>query len=484
MSIPNIRSGRFAVACALLWLIAVPLLRAQTGPLNYVYSYTASAYNDTASLVEFNIEFSDAGLVYKKQDGAMMGQLYTRLALREATSGEVMVVDWVTAVHKADPDDDARAMLGSQLVALAPGRYDAHLYYQDEADHSRNDSTKFELTVPAFTGERLRLSDVIVANEASPSSDNTNPFFRNGYVVLPNVSSVINPPFLVLNTYLEVYNAHKVPTSEYHISYKLADSNRTIFYESQVTRQRAGVRTTVELNSLPLDSLPSGTYYVIVKAYNGFMRSATDSTMVYRSFVLRNPDIDQMLAAKSTPTADAYKSDAVIDPMYAGLKENELGDEYSKVRYIASDLEKNVWDELQGAEAKGRFLTHFWLIRDPSPGTPSNEDRDDYFKRVEEAGNLYSAPMTPRGWDSDRGRVLLQYGKPDGIDRHFQEFNRKPYEVWTYTQMSYQFIFIDRTQTGAFSLVHSNAPSEVRNENWELVATLSNAQSGSAGQSR
>lgn len=484
MSIPNVLLSRFAVACALLSPAAVPDLKAQTGPLNYMYSYTASAYNDTTSLVEFNIEFSDAGLKYKKQDGAMMGQLYTRLALRESAGAEPMVVDWVTAVQKADPDDDARAMLGSQLVALAPGRYQADLYYQDEADPSRRDSTKFELTVPAFSGERFQLSDVIVATEASQSSDNTNPFFRNGYVVLPNVSSVINPPFLVLNTYLEVYNAHKVPTSEYHIAYKLADSNKTIFYESQVTRPRATGKTTVELNSLPLDSLPSGTYYIIVKAYNGFMRSATDSAMVYRSFMVHNPDIDQMLASREAPNADSYRSDAVIDPIYAGLKESELAEEYAKVRYIASDLEKNIWDELQGVDAKGRFLTHFWLVRDPSPGTPVNEDRDDYFERLDEAKNLYAAPMTPRGWDSDRGRVLLKYGKPDGVERHFQEFNRKPYEIWTYTQMSYQFVFIDRTQTGAFSLVHSNAPSEVRNENWEVVATLSNAQSGSAGQAR
>lgn len=485
MYVPQVRSRWFAVAGAFLWLMAAPLLLAQPGPLNYVYSYNASAYNDDTTIMEFNIEFSDGGLVYTRQDdGSTAGELYTRLMFRSRDKKvEPLVVDWVTLVPKPAEGRGDQAMLGSQLVALAPGEYDADLYYQDVADRSRRDSTSFKLTVPSFAGRNLQLSDVIVVNEASQSADHSNPFFRNGYMVLPNVSSVVVPPFLVLNTYLEVYNANQIPTSEYHITYRLADSSRTVFYETQVTRPRAAGKTSVELNSFPLDSLPSGQYYVIVKAYNGFTRSATDSAMVYRSFIVRNPEFDQYLAARlaaSAPTAASYQADAVIDPIYAGMKEEELANEYGKVRYIASELERKVWEDLTGAEARGRFLTHFWMVRDPSPGTVENEERTAYFKRVEEAKNLYAAPMAPNGWDSDRGRILLQYGKPDGVERYFQEFNKKPYEVWVYTQRGYQFVFIDRTQTGTFSLTHATAPGEIRNENWEQVATISNSSTGSS----
>lgn len=485
MYVSRVRSHWFAVAGAFLWLMAAPLLLAQPGALNYVYSYNASAYNDDTTIMEFNIEFSDGGLVYARQDdGSTAGQLYTRLMFTPVgRQAEPLVVDWVTAVPKGAGGDGDQAMLGSQFVALTPGEYDAELYYQDLADRDRRDSSSFRLTVPSFAGKKLQLSDVMVVNEASQSTDPSNPFFRNGYVVLPNVSSVILPPFLVLNTYLEVYNADQIPTSEYHISYRLADSSRTVFYETQVTRPRAAGKTSVELNSLPLDSLPSGQYYVIVKVYNGFTRSATDSAMVYRSFVVRNPDFDEYLAARraaAAPTAASYQADAVIDPIYAGMREEELSVEYAKVKYIASELERKIWEDLTGADARGRFLTHFWMVRDPSPGTVENEERTAYFKRMEEAKNLYSAPMAPNGWDSDRGRILLQYGKPDGIERYFQEFNKKPYEIWLYTQRSYQFVFVDRTQTGTFNLVHATAPGEIRNDNWEQVATLSNSSTGSS----
>ncbi len=468
-------------AGAALAMLASPSLQGQPGPLNYAFSYNVSAYNDTTSLVEFNIEFSDAGLAYVKQkDGAMMGQLYTRLTFREKGNPEPRIADWVTAVPQGSGDGEARAMLGSKLVALPPGEYDAQIYYQDEADQGKRDSASFKLDVPSFAGGNLQLSDVVVVNEAAPSDDPANPFFRNGYMVLPNVSSVINPPFLVLNTYTEVYNANRIATSEYHLVYRLADASRKVFYETKLTRPRPSSKVSVELNSIPLDSLPSGQYFVSVKAYGGLSRWATDSVMVFRSFVVNNPELDAYRKTLAAAPAAATDATAIVDPEYAGLKEDELDTEYAKVRYIAGDAEDNLWEGLSGADSKARFLTRFWGVRDPSPGTPENENRQEYYKRVEEARNLYSAPMAPRGWDSDRGRVLLKYGKPDGVERHFQEFNRKPYEVWSYNRLNYEFVFIDRTQTGAFSLVHSNAPSEVRNANWEQVATLNNSSTGSS----
>ncbi len=480
MNLLSFRSLRLAAAGAMVLALLPLALSAQPGPLNYVYSYNASAYNDTTTLVAFNIEFSDDGLAYVQQDdGSMVGQLYTRLRFTNDPAGDPEVIDWVTAVPKGDAEAGV-AMLGTQLIALAPGNYDAQIYYHDVADQNRRDSARFQLVVPSFAGRDLQLSDIIVANEASQSEDRSHPFFRNWYVVIPNVSATITPPFLVLNTYVEIYNADRVPTSDYHIVYRLADSARNVFYETQVTRPRSASRMSVELNTLPLDSIPSGQYYVVIKAYNGFARSATDSATVFRSFYVRNPEFDQFVQSqRAAASAAPAFGGMVVDPEYAGMKEEELDAEYEKIKPIMTTAEEGVWRGLDGAEPKGRFLTTFWEMRDPSPGTPENESRRDYNKRVEEARNLYAAPMAPRGWDSDRGRVLLKYGKADAIERHIQEFNRKPYEIWTYNQMSYQFVFIDRTQTGAFTLVHATAPGEVKNENWEQVATLNNSSTQS-----
>jgi GWxTD domain-containing protein len=241
-----------------------------------------------------------------------------------------------------------------------------------------------------------------------------------------------------------------------------------MIYQQDLKRSRPASAAVVDLNSIPLEELPSGDYYLVVKAYNGLMRSATDSAMVARRFTLYNPAKDSVLAAVArTSVHSQLPADAPTDLAYAGMRESELDREYSKVKYIATPPEKKIWDELNGTDAKARFLTLFWLKRDPSPGTPENEERDAYFKRVDKAQHLYTSAMTPNGWDSDRGRILLQFGAPDVEERHFQDYNRKPFETWKYGQLGYEFDFVDRSQTGTFVLVHSTAPGEVHDENWE-----------------
>lgn len=75
--------------------------------------------------------------------------------------------------------------------------------------------------------------------------------------------------------------------------------------------------------------------------------------------------------------------------------------------------------------------------------------------------------MAPHGWDSDRGRVLLTYGEPDGIDRYPHQHNRKPYEIWRYSSINAEFVFVDVGQTGTYRLVHSTALNEVSAPDWE-----------------
>lgn len=455
-------------------LFAGESLHAQSWPINFTFSYSAFAGEDSSAAVQFDIQFSDRGLTYiKGKDGAEVGKLYTHLAFRDIRGGDPYSVEWVTAVPKPT-EAEPHAMVGTRTIALPPGNYKATIYIADIGNKEHRDSIQFDLKVPSFAGNKLQVSDIQIATDLVEGEEGSI-FYKNGYLVMPNVSGEITAPFLVLNTYMEIYNIDRVPTSEFHILYGLAmekNGTRKIFYSKEVTRPRGDAKSVVEVNSIPLDSLPSGNYVVVVRAYNGLMRSATDSTTIWRAFKIVNPEMDsiywgqQMAADRAT-----IKRSDEIDPMFAGKKEAELDEDFAKAQYIAVDAEKVTWRDLTGAEAKARFLSRFWNVRDETPGTPENEGREAYYKRVEEARNLYRAPMSPKGWDSDRGRILLQYGKPDGIERHVQDFNRKPYEIWVYSQLGYEFVFVDRTQTGLYRLVHSTAPGEIRFENWEQEYT-------------
>ena len=444
------------LAIATLVCVSAAAAADTPGPMNYLYTYSNFAYNDSLTLVEFTSQFSERGLLGKPNE---TGRLYQRLRLRNFQGVVVASTDWVSELTISNT---GRVLMGIQRLAIKPGVYSAQILYRDMASGGAADSQSFTMKVRAFNGTALQASDIQITTELEPSEAADNPFYKNGFLIRPNISTVIAPPFLVVNSYVELYRADRVPTSEFFIRYSIADTAGRKVKQEEVKRQRASSSAIVELHTMVVDELPSGEYYLMVTAFNGYISSATDSSQVVIPITIRNPDKDFAMAQQQ---GSVLLQADLLDPIFAGLKESELETEFKKVRPIATEPEARIWGELQGAEAKGRFLTQFWLKRDQTIGTPANEFQDEYFERLR-AATAYAYSMAPNGWDSDRGRVLLKYGKPDNIERHLNEFNLKPYQIWIYQNLNYQFVFVDRSQTEAFNLVHSTAPGEPRNDDW------------------
>jgi GWxTD domain-containing protein len=62
-----------------------------------------------------------------------------------------------------------------------------------------------------------------------------------------------------------------------------------------------------------------------------------------------------------------------------------------------------------------RYLDDYWAARDPVPGTPGNEARATFLRRVDHANRLYSRPGLGKGMFSDMGRVYVRYGEPSEV---------------------------------------------------------------------
>jgi GWxTD domain-containing protein len=62
-----------------------------------------------------------------------------------------------------------------------------------------------------------------------------------------------------------------------------------------------------------------------------------------------------------------------------------------------------------------RYLEEFWAARDPVPGTPGNEARTTFLRRVDHANRSYTRPGLGKGMFSDMGRVYIRYGEPSEV---------------------------------------------------------------------
>lgn len=449
-------------------------LRAQepTSSLQLVYSYYFFANDDSTSLVDFAYQFSNQGVTYRvEDDGLRRARMLFRLVFRRsnASAADSMVTEWGNVIDGPTADDTVpRPVLAIRKLALPPGSYSVRLYAEDANDSTRQGSSQFTLDIPDYRIRQTKLSSIEVADQLYRKNVSDSPFAKNGYMVVPNVTSEIRGDVPTLSSYVELYHADGPEAGTIEVTYRLAIAKtRTIFFERSEKLEGPFPAAFVLTDNMPVDSLPSGEYYLIVSVRNGSTpdNAATSASAAF--FTLFNPAADQRLQGSAADEhTNSDESHGIMDLSFAGRTESELDLEWAKSHYIATNSEQHIWEGLTGAEAKARHLTQFWLRRDNSPETPENEFRLDYYKRAAEAGHRYATMMAPNGWDSDPGRILLVYGRPDGIDRHPQDFNTKPYEVWSYSALGYQFVFVDRRQTGLYILVHSNAPHETKDENW------------------
>ncbi|MBU0692976.1 GWxTD domain-containing protein [bacterium] len=129
---------------------------------------------------------------------------------------------------------------------------------------------------------------------------------------------------------------------------------------------------------------------------------------------------------------------------------NDLGLAIRQVKYIAT-IEENRRLRNASLQDRERLFKEFWKKRDPNPETEENELMQEYYFRIEYANENYSTHRA--GWESDRGRIYALYGEPTQIERHPFEAGSRPYEIWFYNNINRQFVFVDYTGFGDYSLV-------------------------------
>ncbi len=100
-----------------------------------------------------------------------------------------------------------------------------------------------------------------------------------------------------------------------------------------------------------------------------------------------------------------------------------------EMRYIATSNELEQLSQTESNEDIDRWLDQFWQKRNIT-GSPRNDAREEYMRRVRMANEKYSSPRE-MGVSTDRGRVLLLYGKPDRIENENSVYGAdRKFELW------------------------------------------------------
>ena len=139
-----------------------------------------------------------------------------------------------------------------------------------------------------------------------------------------------------------------------------------------------------------------------------------------------------------------------------------------EVPYIITDPERATFKKLSTDDEREAFIENFWERRNPNPGSPENEYKEEYYRRIAYANEHFASGIP--GWKTDRGRIYIMYGPADEVDSHPSggsyerpdsegggETSTYPFEQWRYRYIdgigtNIILEFVDTTMTGEYHL--------------------------------
>ncbi len=423
---------------------------------------------DSLIYIEYTAAIARTVLSYQKQED-------DTYAAEFIVESKIMLGDSVVNQKNWRTRDTMEELSAQAMSLIIPiinyfivpeGQYTLDIKITDKFGNGRAQSTKFEIDAFDF-GDELNLSDTQLATTIQ-SDNGDSPFVKNGYKVMPNPSALYGIGVPMLYTYTEIYNLADATSDEggkYTMSYRVLnnDGAEVKTFPDRV-RNKPGA-SSVAVNQLNVVTLISDTYTLETTVTDHETGAGASTSRKF--FVYRQDDFAEGSASfQKLDTQTGAGSPGLDASRYDTLTEEELDLEFDQAQYIAERDERRTWKKLN-LDGKREYIKEFWAGRDPSPATPENEFKSEYFGRLELVNQMFRGTFR-EGWKSDRGRVMLLYGRPDEIERFPGGGDSKEYHFWNYfsIQGGVQFVFVDKRGMHDLELVHSTARGEVYDPQW------------------
>lgn len=141
--------------------------------------------------------------------------------------------------------------------------------------------------------------------------------------------------------------------------------------------------------------------------------------------------------------------------------------------YLILPVERDVFMRLENERDRDLFIETFWKHRDPTPGTPANEYREEILKRFAYVNRVFHRSSPREGWRTDQGRIYMILGPPVSIER-FNNLGVHPCEAWSYygdpakdLPSAFNLLFWQRGGVGEYKLYDpvSDGPARLLSTN-------------------
>ncbi len=360
---------------------------------------------------------------------------------------------------------DKPNFMDQQRIPAVNGSYMLELTITDKnsKDSKFTTTQKVEVSYPV---ESVSISDVEML-ESYTATTTDGKMSKSGYDLVPYISDFYPESMEKIKFYCEIYNTKlMLGDDSYLVRYAIInDNNKQALNDLVVSRKMKTGDVSVILGEFPLTEVTSGNYslYFEVKDKKNEML-ARKSVFFQRSF---RPLV------KDVPPTDDFSVFDINNTFVASITNKDTLKDYIASLYpISGKSDRQIADNqisIRNLTSMQQYFYYFWVRQNKQ-----NPEKGwmDYKIEVDKVKAAYGTRIT-KGYDSERGRVYLQYGPPNTIETSENDPNTFPYEIWHYYtiggQTNKKFVFYSRDRSSNnYVLLHSDVTGEPSAYDWQL----------------
>lgn len=445
----------------LLAILALPILLSAQDQPQFEFDFARFNYDSTSTYLEIYYMIEPANFTpVADENGNESIQIDLGIsAVDKITTENVIQKKYRIASDVNHPDSSSKSLVGLVGFLLEKGAYAINISVSDANNPEFSKAINDEINIEPIEKDKSTVSDIQLAGKiVTGNADKKSIFYKNQMEVVPNPRNIFGKNVPVVFYYAELYHLKDSPSAA-----KSFVLDRKVFnsYDQIVdTKQKiipSSNNSIVEAGAVNVSKLPTGAYTLALSLVDTSNNKVVSST---KKFFIYNPDVVE-------EKIDDGRNLTVLGSEFGVMTEEECDLSFGQIKYIATNNELDQYEKLSDVDSKREFLFNFWKRRDPNPNTPENEFKQEYDKRIKFVNNRFKTFNKP-GTKTDRGRVYLQYGEPDEMELHPNDYDKKPYEIWYYNSIEAGVIFVfgDITGYSDYELLHSTKRGELRDESW------------------
>lgn len=448
--------------------------------LNAGFNFATFYSPEDGTYLETYLGVRGNSVVFEKQENGMFrGALHITMIFRQDSVIKAFRKYELWSPEQPDTTSSFFDFIDQQRISLPVGVYELELSINDRFFPDKKFSYKIPVEV-FFDKNQVIVSGIQMLESYKPSAA-PSVITKNGLDLEPRVTNYYPQSTSKLRFYSEIYNTDTVLGSNeklmvswyiqpYESGKKLDEYSRFKIYDTKPVQPL--------LAEFDLTNLPTGNYNLAIEVrdksnkivgYNNLFFQRNNPAAAFNMESYAGQGTEKILLG-TTSNADTLRNWVLSLRPIATLSEKVFIDNQSSVAdpVILKRYLSHFWEERNEIDPEGAWLT--------------------YLNEVKKVDKLFGNKFR-RGYDTDRGRVYLQYGPPNSItDRPFdagdsQMTNNKnrmtgqdggvvPYQIWHYyvikNQRNKKFVFYNPHLAGdEYSLIHSDAQGEFYNSQWQ-----------------